>query len=183
MEISIERMDSARVNDFYRIHHPDHETGWCYCVAWWVETWEGWGERRDQENRRLRDRLFREGQYDGYLLYIDGVPAGWCQCGPRDRLDKLVIQYGLAPDPDTWAITCFVILPEYRGSGLTHRFLAGVLRDLEMRDVQHVQGFPRRQVKFSAGEAWTGPEAVFKRGGFVVEIDHPERPVYGKRLG
>ncbi len=176
-------MDSARMNDFYRVHHPVRETGWCYCVAWWVETWEGWGERSDRDNRRLRDRLFREGQYDGYLLYIDGEPAGWCQCGPRDRLGKLVRQYDLAPDPDTWAITCFVVLPEHRGKGFAHRFLAGILRDLERRDVRHVQGFPRRQAQLSAGEAWTGPEAVFEQGGFEIERDHPERPVYGKRLG
>lgn len=183
MEISIVRMDGSRIDDFYRVHHPDRGTGWCYCVAWWVETWEGWGDRSDEVNRQLRDRLFGEDHYDGYLLYLDGEPAGWCQCGIRDRLAKLVRQFGLEPSPKTWAITCFVVLPEYRGRGLAHRFLAGILDDLEVRGIRHVQAFPKRKTGLSAGEVWTGPEALFRGANFEIERDDPEHPIYGRRLG
>ncbi len=175
-------MDSSTRGDFYRVHSPEHGTGWCYCTAWWVETWDGWGDRTDSENRELRKKLFHEGEYDGYLLYVDERPAGWCQCGRRDRLTKLVGQYGLTPDDSVWAITCFAILPEYRGMGLAHRMLTGVITDLEKRGVEQVEAFPKRGADLSAGEVWTGPEAVFRRAGFELDRDHPERPVYRKRL-
>ena len=175
-------MDSSRRDDFYRVHDPAHGTGWCYCVAWWIETWEGWGDRTEAENRNFREELFQKDQYDGYILYVDGQPAGWCQCGRRDRLKKLVSQYDLSPDDNIWAITCFVLLPEYRGKGLTHMMISGVIADLERLGISHVQGFPKREKDLSPGEVWTGPEAVFRKAGFEVERDHPERPVYGRRL-
>ncbi len=34
-----------------------------------------------QENRALREELFAKQIYDGYLVYIDGEPQGWCQVG------------------------------------------------------------------------------------------------------
>jgi len=134
------------------------------------------------ENRELREELFQKDQYDGYLLYVDDRPAGWCQCGQRDRLKKLVRQYGLAPDERIWAITCLVLLPEYRGKRLAHRMISGVVRDLEEHGISHVQAFPKREKNLSPGEVWTGPEAVFKKAGFEIELDHTERPVYGKRF-
>jgi ribosomal protein S18 acetylase RimI-like enzyme len=108
--------------------------------------------------------------------------VGWCQCGPRDRLEKLVSQYDLSPDNATWAVTCFVILPEYRGRGLSHRMITEVLNDLVKRGVKHVQGFPKRENSLSCAEVWTGPESVFRKAGFEIERDHPERPIYGIRF-
>ena len=111
MDISVVPLDSSRREDFYRVHSEANEANWCYCVAWWVPTWEGWGQRTADENLTLRESLFQLGEYDGYLLYVDGEPAGWCQCGPRDRLPKLLEEYRLEPDPEVWAITCFLIAP------------------------------------------------------------------------
>ena len=183
MNISVFPLDASRREDFYQVHSEANGANWCYCVAWWVPTWEGWGQRTAEENLTLRESLFRLGQYDGYLLYIDGEPAGWCQCGPRDHLPKLLEQYKLEPDPQVWAITCFLIAPRFKKQGLTHQLLAGVLKDLSGRGVARVQAFPRRAPDLPDEDRWTGPETIFKSAGFEVERDDPKRPIYGKRLG
>ena len=108
MKREVRRLTAELVDDFFRLHSEENGCGWCCCVAWWVPTWEGWGDRSANENRALREKLFKQGEYDGYLLYVDDEPVGWCQVGPRDRLEKLVGQFSLAPDPSAWAITCFL---------------------------------------------------------------------------
>lgn len=169
------------MDDFFALHSDRNDAGWCFCVAWWVETWEGWGERSAEANRSLRRDLFEAGHHDGYLVYEDGRPVGWCQVGQRDRLPKLVERYDLAPDPAAWAVTCFFIAPDQRGRGLARTLLTGVIADLERRGVTYLQAFPRRG-RLDAGEAWTGPEALFAGAGFRLERDAP-RPVYGLVLG
>ena len=182
MDISISPMDDSKREDFYRVHSQANGANWCYCVAWWVPTWEGWGQRTAGENRALRKSLFQQSQYDGYLLYLDGEPAGWCQCGPRDRLPKLLEQYNLVSDSRIWAITCFLIAPRFKKQGLTHQLLTGVLEDLRRQGVARVQAFPHRAPDLPDEDMWTGPEAVFKSAGFEVERDDPKRPIYSIRL-
>ena len=148
--------------------------GFCFCTAWSVPTWEEWKDRTPAQNRALREGLLARGERDGYLLLDGGEPVGWCQAGPRDRLPKLVRQYGLAPDPAAWALTCFEIAPSHRGRGAARFLLDGVLADLRTRGVRRVEGFPRCGKNLEPGQAWTGPEALFRGAGFV-EAGRAER--------
>lgn len=182
MRISVKPVAASNRSDFSRVHCEKNGEGWCNCVAWWVPTWEGWGARTATQNLALRNDLFDRGEYDGYLLYADDEPVGWCQCGPRDRLAKLVAQYRLEPSPDTWAVTCFVLAPPYRGRGLAVQLLKAVAADLAVRGVRHVQGFPRGGEALEPGEVWTGRESTFQAANFVVERAHEKFPVYGLKL-
>jgi len=177
MPNEVHRLDASRRADFFRLHSEANGCGWCCCVAWWVPTWEGWGERTAEENLRLREALFDRGEYDGYLLYADGAPAGWCQAGPRDRLEKLVRQYGLSPDPEAWALTCFLMAPPFRRRGLATDLLSEVVRDLRRRGVPRVQAFPKRGQNLEPDDLWTGPESVFLSAGFAVLRSDSRRPV------
>jgi len=182
MQLTVRAIDQSLREDFYKVHCERNGEGWCNCVAWWTPSWEGWGNRSAKENQKLRDDLFDQGQYDGFLLYGDDRPVAWCQCGLRDRLLKLCGQYHLDPDPTVWAVTCFVMTPPLRGTGLTHRFLEEILRQLKNRGVTRVQAFPKRGEGLETGEVWTGPEALFKKAGFRVEREDPKFPVYTKNL-
>lgn len=165
-EIRVERLGPERRADFFRLHSPENGEGWCCCAGWWTETWDGWGDRSAEENRALRESLFDRGEWDGYLLYVDGEAAAWCQAGPRDRLGKLVRQFELAPDRGAWAITCFVVAPRFRRRGLARRLLLAILDDLPARGARSVEAFPRRAAA-EPGEMWTGPEALFLAAGFT----------------
>lgn len=179
LSIAVHRFDASRRDDFFRLHSEADHASRCFCVGWWVDNWEGWSQRTTEQNRALRESLLDRGEYDGYLLYVDGEPVGWCQVGPRDRLGHLVRLFGLAPDPDTWAISCFQIAPQHRRQGLATHLLQDVLRDLRERGVARVQAFPRRGEVHDVEELWNGPESMLVQAGFRVIHDHPKRPVLG----
>lgn len=160
------RMDASLVDAFFRLHDDRSACGDCYCVAWWVPTWEEWEGRTEGQNRALREDLFARGEFDGYLMMDGATPIGWCQVGPRDRLEKLRVQHALEPDPETWAISCFVLRPEHRRCGLAHQMLAHVLDDLRARGVAHVEAFPRLETGLPDDDVWTGPAALFEAAGF-----------------
>lgn len=165
-EVVVERLDPARPEDFFRLHCPENGAGWCRCVAWWVPTWEGWGERSEPENRRLREALFARGEADLWLCRVAGEPVASLQACPRDRLEKLRAQFELAPDPDAWAIGCFFVAPAWRGRGLARRLLAAVLDELRRLGAKRVEAFPRQDAAAEAGEQWTGPAALYRDAGF-----------------
>jgi len=178
MKFSVHRLDDSRRADFFKVHSEKYDHGWCFCTAWWTESWKGWLDRTADDNLKLRNAVFEREDYDGYLLYADDRPIGWCQCLQRDRLEKLRVSYKLDEDPDAWAITCFFIIPEYREMGLAHYFLAAILCDLKSKKVKYVQAFPRRGAGLPASEVWTGPETLFVKAGFERSCDHPAYPVY-----
>jgi GNAT superfamily N-acetyltransferase len=153
-------------DEFFHLHSDAHDGGWCYCVAWWVDTWDGWGDRTAGENRSFREALFDRGEYDGYLLFADAAVAGWCQVGPRDRLEKLVRQFQRPADPEVWAVTCFFVAPDHRRQGGATRLLRDVLTDLKRRGVKTVEAYPSTTETEEEGEHWTGPLALYAEAGF-----------------
>jgi ribosomal protein S18 acetylase RimI-like enzyme len=182
MEIRVERVSEKSTADFFKFQCPENGNGWCHCVAWWTPTWEGWGERSAEQNKALREELFARGEYDGYLLYLDGKVSGWCQAGLRDRLEKLVTQFKLAPDPEVWAITCFELAPQARAQGHAREMLKRVLVDLRARGAKRVQAFPRKGKNLEPGDAWTGPEALYSGAGFRELVTGDKRLVVELRL-
>jgi GNAT superfamily N-acetyltransferase len=182
MTREVRRFDSACRSDFFDLHSEPNGGGWCNCVAWWVPTWGGWGDRTAAENRALRESLCARGEYDGYLLYVNHRPAGWCQVGPRDRLEKLAQQFDLQPDAEAWAITCFFIAKSHRRKGLASYLLHEVLSDLHERGVKRVEAFPKRREGLGTLDLWNGPEEIFLSEGFKVWRDDPKRPVLVKEF-
>ncbi len=165
MNRRVQRLSSNNIEDFFKVHSG--ECGWCYCCAWWTPTWDGWTKRSDEDNRQFRLDLFKKGEFDGYILYVENQPVGWCQVGKRDRLTKLVKQNKLEPNPEIWAITCFVIRPEFRRQGMASYMLKVILEDLKKRDVTVVEAYPKRTESTESGEHWKGPENMYIRAGFV----------------
>src|SRR5262245_36045641 len=107
MNLTVHPLTEENLADFFALHCEMYGESWCNCVAWHVPTWDGWGQRTAEQNLHLRQDLFARGEYDGYLLYDDGNPVAWCQCGPRDRLSKLTATYALESAAEIWAVTCF----------------------------------------------------------------------------
>jgi GNAT superfamily N-acetyltransferase len=181
MQVEIVPLTAARQPAFREV--MDCDGGWCQCVAWWVPSWEGWGDRSAADNLALRERLFARGEHDGYLALHRGRPVGWCQVGLRDRLEKLRAEHGLEPDPEAWAVSCFKVVPEARGQGVARALLAGVLADLRGRGVRRVQAFPRAGEALDPGEVWTGPRRLFEGAGFTRLSGGARREVWEWRAG
>jgi GNAT superfamily N-acetyltransferase len=182
MNIRVVELCAEKVDDFYLLHSEKNGMGHCFCTAWWVPTWEEWDNRTVEQNRVLREKLFHDGIFDGYLMYDGDRPVGWCQCGPRDRMPKIRQTYNLTPDRDILAVSCFYLLPEYREIGLARFFLDEIIKDLRSKGIGRLQGFPCRGKDLGAEDIWTGPERIFQEAGFNLEIDNDRHPVYDIRL-
>lgn len=175
--VRIERFAPERRVDFDAVHCDANDAGWCRCVAWWVETWDGWGERTAAENASLREELCRRGEYDGLLAYVGEVPVGWCQVGPRDRLAKLVTQLELEPDASVWAVTCFLVTASHRSRGVARALLDGAVALAREHGASRIEGYPRATGD-DPGEQWTGPAPLFADAGFRSIRDGTPRQVW-----
>ena len=174
--VAIHRFSAANERDFARIHCDATGNGWCHCVAWWVPSWEGWGERTAAQNLALRQKLSGDGVHDGYFVYADGALAGWVQAWKRDDFAKLATQFGVTSDPDAWMIGCVLILPVFRGRGVARSALQLIVNDLRLRGARSIDAFPKRGAS-DAGELWNGPESTYAHLGFVVVRDDAKRPL------
>ncbi len=175
--LSIRPFAKETLGDFYAVHSQTNGAGWCFCAAWWLPDWNGWGERSAEQNRAVREAVAAADRSDGYILYLDSQPAGWCQAGARDTFPKLLRAYDLEPDAQTAAVTCFLIPPGLRRRGLSAGLLRLVLADLRARGFARVQAFPHCGADLGDGDVWTGPEALYKAAGFVMIHADPRRPV------
>jgi len=176
------RLEPGLEADFLALHSDSNDAGWCRCVAWHVPTWEGWGERSAEENLALRRELWARGDHDAYLLRLDGTPVASLQAGVRSRLPKLESQLRLAPDPGVWALTCFLVAPAHRGRGHARFLLDEVLSDLRARGVRRVEAYPRCGSGLDDGEAWTGPEVIYRAAGFDCTVEGAPRSVFSLEL-
>ncbi|KAA3612914.1 MAG: GNAT family N-acetyltransferase [Planctomycetota bacterium] len=167
---------------FFRFHQQLACADWCYCVAWWVPDWTGWGERSADQNRSLRQSLFAEGIFDGYFWIENGEPVAWCQVAPRGSWPKLMRQFELQEEPGGWALGCFLIPPAQRGRGLARVLLKGVLADLRRRGVAFVEAFPKQSADLAEEDLWNGPLSLFLELGFEKLKEVGDRAVLRLRL-
>jgi GNAT superfamily N-acetyltransferase len=180
--LRVERFGPATREDFRRLHSEANGAGWCRCVAWWVPTWDGWGDRTAQENAELRERLCDAGQYDGLVAYGADVPVGWCQLGPRDRLEKLRDQLELGPDPGAWAVSCFFVAPAHRRQGVASALLEAAIGSARENGAHTLEAYPRPGAT-EAEDAWTGPNRLYSAHGFGLVREVGARSVVELRLG
>ena len=182
MGIEVHRLDESRRADFYRLHSAANDHNWCFCIAWWLESFEGWDQRTAEQNRALRESVMDRGDWDGYLLYADGEPAAWCQCCLRSKLGHLERRMKLSPDPEAWVMSCFFVAPAFRGRGLARALVHSALADLRVKGVKRVEAYPKRGEGLPADEAWTGPESLFVSLGFTLVREDERISAYGIEL-
>lgn len=146
---------------------PDFEDlmagGHCFCTAYLTDDYENKG-------RSCRDAMFARNQHDGYLLYVDDQPAGWCQCAPLSeglRLPKDFAAEGV------WGLTCMVIKPTFRGRGLATKFLKAILNDLPQKGCRRVIAVGHDPATYDDPDSFVElPDAVCTRVGMTVLRAH-----------
>ncbi len=166
----VKPLTARSVGDFWSLHSDEVEHGWCCCTAWWSPSFKVFSKRTATENRQIREELFAKEQFDGFILYENDDPLGWCQCGSLKRLPLLCEVYDLDEatiDEKVQAISCLFLKPSARNKGLAHKLLAGLLEHLKDEGFEVVKAFPRCGDNLPAGEVWTGPGPLFTRAGFT----------------
>ncbi len=169
----IERLTQARWKEFRRIlEESGGEAPACMCTAYYGGDWLKEGQAR-------RAAMFHREESDGYLLFLDAEPAGWCQCAPVSeglRLPALPAEISAL-----WAIPCMVLRPVFRGRGLCHEFLRLILDDLPRRGCRRVLVVGHRPEAYDPAESFMElPATVCERAGLSLERDDPVCPRYAR---
>lgn len=164
-----------RLDDFLSFFEGDafaDNPAWasCYCFFYdFSGGFEEWERRKGEENRRDKIELIRRGDERGYLAYVDGRPAGWCNAAPRAMLPGLDRNEELRTSDDmtrVGSIVCFVIAPAYRKQGLATRLLEAACAGLRERGCLVAEAYPAPEPKSDA-QAYHGPLAMYEAAGFV----------------
>ncbi|WP_295780146.1 GNAT family N-acetyltransferase [uncultured Microbacterium sp.] len=163
----------------------------CQC-QWWLMTS---AQFRDESRAELAERLRTETQGDrapGLIAYVDGEPAGWVRVGPRTAQPRLArtrdVKTATAEpldDPEVWAVSCFVVRKQHRGTGLTRSLLDAAVSFARDAGARVVEGYPLDPTVTarSANQLFRGTVAVFTDAGFdVVDRPKPDRALVALTL-
>ena len=181
IRLEVKALGPELEQDFYQFHSNPVCKG-CYCVAWYVPTWEGWDKRTPEQNKSFRETLFKNGASDGFLFYVNSKPVGWIQILHVRTAPKLGAMLKLKTAVDAHAVGCMLLLPEYRKKGLSRVFLLTVLKHLKIKGIKKLLAIPKSEGPVADDEAWNGPAKLFDSLGFVKGEKVLDRVVYYKDL-
>jgi ribosomal protein S18 acetylase RimI-like enzyme len=146
--------------------------GACYCQCHHVAPAQWPARDRAQNRAGLIERL--EGQTTtGYLAYVEGKVAGWCNASERAAYPHYDESRPAADGTRTGAIVCFVIASPYRRHGVARALLEAAVEGFREGGFDAVEAFPRRQTEDNQ-DAYHGPLKLYLDAGFT-EVDEAER--------
>jgi GNAT superfamily N-acetyltransferase len=154
----------------------------CQC-QWWTLTNAQWqAESADSRRELLRDETAQTPP-PGLVAYVDGEPVGWVRVGPRTTQPRLARTRHFTAtstepwdDDSVWAVSCFVVRKEHRGTGLMAALLDAAIGAARAGGARVIEGYPfvpeasaRRR---SSNELFHGVMSVFVDAGFS-EVGRP----------
>jgi GNAT superfamily N-acetyltransferase len=105
----------------------------------------------------------------GVVTYLDGVPVGWCNIGPRS--ERLVNSSLIQPVDDlpVWSIVCIVVRGGYRKRGVTGPLLEGAVEYATAQGAPAVEAYPVDPPgRMDTTMAFVGTRSMFQKAGFRV---------------
>jgi GNAT superfamily N-acetyltransferase len=169
--IDIQPLSTARLPDFLRYFegaafadNPKWQS--CYCQFPHVNHQQvHLPARTAAENRAAACDRIGTGRMQGYLAYRDGAVVGCCNAAPRALLDSFADE----PDPDAahlGHITCFVVAPAHRRSGVATALLAAACEGLRAQGLKIAEASPNTHAEGDAAHHY-GPASLYLAAGFV----------------
>jgi GNAT superfamily N-acetyltransferase len=143
--------------------------GWSGCLCqFYYEDHEAicWSDRSVEQNRDLACQRTETGVMQGQIAYDAGQIVGWCNGAPRENLLAIGLGPG-SPGEPVASVSCFVIRPERRRSGVARALLEASCAAFAARGMKVVEGYPRKGAMSSA-EHYRGPLELFLSSGFVI---------------
>lgn len=173
MELELKRLTGDLKADFYLImQKSDQDSHTCQCTAYYHDDWQNNSFQR-------RERMFEQKIFDGYLLYVDSVPAGWCQCTALGNGLRVITSQEHCPG--SWGLTCMILRPEYRKRGLSHLFLNLILNDLPKLGCRRLFAVGHRPEAYDKpSEFLEIPAGTLEKAGLKLVRDHEMCPMYEK---
>jgi GNAT superfamily N-acetyltransferase len=200
MNIEVRRLTPASLADFLRFFDADAfddnpEWAGCYCVYYhasdadWSFGAPGSGadvrRARTQRHREVASDLIGRDEMRGFLAYVDGAVAGWCNANARESYQN-AREYAAARDvtPRVGAVMCFVVAHKFRRTGVASALLDAVCQAFAAAGFEHLEAYPSLDPggPTKDGGLYHGPMDLYVKAGFERVRDFDEFAVMRKRL-
>ncbi|WP_164233897.1 GNAT family N-acetyltransferase [Microbacterium hydrocarbonoxydans] len=146
----------------------------CQCI-WPVLSNKDWNATTTPQRKEMLREEIQTGPPPGIIAYVDGEAAGWIRIGPRTRQarvprTRIIAASSTEPfdDDSVWAVTCFVVRREHRGTGLNTELLRAAVEYARESGARLIEGYPvdtRGQQKRS-NDLFHGTLSTFLAAGF-----------------
>lgn len=188
--ITTEPATAERWDDVVAVMRGGGDGGSCWC-RWFAESSAAFSAATSAERRAALEQEIAAGPPRALIAYLDGTPAAWVRIAPRLEQPRLArsriakASPAAAEDPDVWAITCFQVRREHRGTGLVRRLIGAAVDFARANGASSVEGYPidTAVTTKSSEDLFHGPASGFLASGFAeVARPSPARPVMVRRL-
>ena len=162
------------------IHKENPDWSKCYCNDYHflgdVETCT-----HDRSRAMIINRINEE-ELQGYLVFENTKPIGWCNVNNRLNYQRLLRDYDLIDNPEdqVCSIVCFLIHPDYRRQGITQKILEKIITDYSNTDYDCIEAYPKKGK--SSTSNFNGPVELYKRNGFKIHKESDRYYVMRKEL-
>jgi GNAT superfamily N-acetyltransferase len=161
---------SERFEDFADVVNPNRRVTHCWCLSHRLRASDiealGGGDR-EQAMRRLCERE----NPPGVVTYLDGMPVGWCNIGPRADIPRLARSTLIRPidQVPVWSIVCVVVRAGHRKRGVTGPLIEGAVAYAASRRAPAVEAYPVEPTgRMDTTMAFVGTRSMFAKAGFEV---------------
>ncbi|MET3902557.1 GNAT family N-acetyltransferase [Paenarthrobacter sp. 4246] len=159
----------------------------CWC-RWFALAGKEWDTTSPDDRKEMLKSAFSTGPAPGVMAFRDGNPVGWCAVEPRTNYLRLKRSPVLRAEPSTaadhtsiWAISCFVVAPRHRRTGVASALLNAALEHAFNNGAEVVEAYPvdtGLRTKATSAELYHGTLSLFRAAGFsLVSESVPGRPV------
>jgi GNAT superfamily N-acetyltransferase len=167
MSETIVPLTPDRWDDFVALCRQMGPNRSCWCMYWR----DAPGTKRPQTKRDAARHLVDDGPPPGLIAYHDEVPVGWVAVAPRPEYRRLNEGRDTAPvddTPDVWAVPCFFVVEEARGSGVQAALLNEAVKFAFAHGARHVEGVPGDPATRTrtSSASYTGTLPTFIEAGF-----------------
>ena len=125
------------------------------------------------EGRQLADELVTCGRMQGFLAYVDGKAAAWCNAAPRSSIASLQSKPDLGVDDvdRIGSIVCFVTAAPYRRHGLARRLLNAAIDRFRRQGFAYAEAYPMPDTRHAGpggdSDQCEGPLQLYLDAGFT----------------
>jgi hypothetical protein len=131
------------------------------------------GDSELEKEAWVSDTLLEWGSC-GFLLYVDGVPAGYALYAPPAYVPRSVAFPTSPVSPDAMLLMTARLMPEFVGGGLGRTLVQAVARDIARRGMKAIEAFGRKTD--DAEHSCLLPADYLLAVGFKTVRPHPKTP-------
>lgn len=162
------------------IHKENPDWSKCYC-----NDYHFLGDvatcTRDTSRAMVINRI-NNNELQGYLVYENNKPIGWCNANNRLNYQRLLRDYDLIDNPaeQVYSVVCFLIHPDYRRQGIAQKILEKIVTDRSNTDYDYIEAYPKKGE--SSNSNFNGPFELYKRNEFQIHKEYDAYYVMRKKL-